>query len=325
MMRKKRPSKSGREAWERCDLSKELASREAQSSANALQVLQLSMQTIVPVLRHGSSSPLDFSLHDVEHSDRVAIRMAQIMPAGLLRKMADEEIALLLLAAYLHDIGMTPEVGHVRKFYAFILAGDSTGLTEGEKSELTNWVSDQHPEINLPLVVDRQVTTEDLRSAEYLCAHFCRWKHNDWSEAWIRRHLSSVSWKGYSEWLPDLITLCRSHHESYGELKSDRFLPRVVSSREKAVVHLRYLACVLRIADILEFDPERTPEIVMKHRDVSKESAIYWYKDHSVHLAFNLRDKQILLGATPKNASMHKAILCMADEIDAELLLCKRL
>jgi len=251
--------------------------------------------------------------------------MAQIMPAGLLRKMADEEIALLLLAAYLHDIGMTPEVGHVRKFYAFILAGDSTGLTEGEKSELTNWVSDQHPEINLPLVVDRQVTTEDLRSAEYLCAHFCRWKHNDWSEAWIRRHLSSVSWKGYSEWLPDLITLCRSHHESYGELKSDRFLPRVVSSREKAVVHLRYLACVLRIADILEFDPERTPEIVMKHRDVSKESAIYWYKDHSVHLAFNLRDKQILLGATPKNASMHKAILCMADEIDAELLLCKRL
>src|SRR6185437_11767230 len=138
------------------------------------------------------------------------------------------------------------------------------------------------------------------------------------------RHLRAVVWRGYSDWREDLIALCRSHHEGYPELISERFQPKVVSNREGAIVHLRYLACVLRIADILEFDPERTPEIVMLHRDISKGSAIYWYKDHAVRIAFNTRDKQAVLAATPKNAPMHRAILAMADDIDTELLLCKR-
>src|SRR5216683_963175 len=313
------------EVWENHSLTQELRSRNSNSSANALQILYACMEKAIPILKHGGNSPLDFTLHDVEHSDRVASRMAQILPGGLLHKLADEEVGLLVLSAYLHDIGMTPEAGHVRKHYAAILSGDSENLSATEEAELARWLSDQHPEANIPLVVGRQVTAHDLRVAEYLCARYCRWKHNDWSEQWIRKNLTSLSWKGYSEWLEDIIKLCKSHHEGYADIKSDRFNPRVVSSREKAVVHLRYLACILRIADILEFDPERTPEIVMKHRDVSKESVIYWYKDHSVHVTLDLKSKHMLLSATPKNAAMHKAILMMADDIDAELLLCKRI
>ena len=44
------------------------------------------------------------------------------------------------------------------------------------------------------------------------------------------------------------------------------------------MVNLRYLACVLRVADILEFDPERTPDIIYRHRNISRDSRIFWWQ-----------------------------------------------
>ena len=66
----------------------------------------------------------------------------------------------------------------------------------------------------------------------------------------------------------DLVALCRSHHEGYGELIQARFDPIPVPTCG-AVVHRRFLATALRTADILEFDPERTPEVIFSHRAIA--------------------------------------------------------
>lgn len=66
------------------------------------------MPDIERVLNAGTS-PLDFTLHDAEHSFRVAEWMARIVPDDVLPKLSVYELALLLLSAYLHDIGMAPE------------------------------------------------------------------------------------------------------------------------------------------------------------------------------------------------------------------------
>jgi hypothetical protein len=88
------------------------------------------------------------------------------------------------------------------------------------------------------------------------------------------------------------------------------------------LINLRYLAAVLRVADILEFDPERTPDVVFAHRAVSPQSHIYWYKDHAIVLSVEKDSSNIIITARTKDAWMHRAILDTADSVDAELQNC---
>lgn len=57
------------------------------------------MPSIETILRHGGTAPTDFTLHDDSHSYRVAKRMVQIIPKGVLAKLTSYELVLLLLAA----------------------------------------------------------------------------------------------------------------------------------------------------------------------------------------------------------------------------------
>ena len=79
----------------------------------------------------------------------------------------------------------------------------------------------------------------------------------------------------------------------YEDLKRECFNARVLGS-PSAVVNRRYLAAVLRIADILEFDPERTPESLFRHRDISTPSVIYSWKDHSISMRIEDHERQKL-------------------------------
>jgi len=244
------------------------------SEAEAVRTtLKQCMPGIEAVLSKGGTAPTDFTLHDADHSFRVAQRMADIVPSDVLTKLSAYEIALLLLAAYVHDIGMTPEQRRVRDHYHYLLTGTENGLTDAELAIFQKWIDDQNREISVPLCPTAP-TRDQLNLAEELITHYCRNRHNDWSGDWIGQNLAGRSLGSYSGWIDDLLVLCKSHHMGYHELKGPRFDPRYVGS-PPCVVHLRYLACVLRIADVLDIDPERTPDVILRHRAVAPASFIY--------------------------------------------------
>jgi len=85
-------------------------------------------------------------------------------------------------------------------------------------------------------------------------------------------------------------------------------------------VHRRYLAAVLRLADILDIDPERTPSVILRHRDVADSSVIYWHKD--LVLTINIEPPEITAYARPHNAHLHKAIEDTLSQINEELQTC---
>jgi hypothetical protein len=94
-----------------------------------------------------------------------------------------------------------------------------------------------------------------------------------------------------------------------------------VPGQPPQLVHLRYLAIVLRVADVLDIDPERTPAIVLRHRDVATGSRIFWLKDHA--LTVDMDAERIVAHARPPSAVIHKAVLDTVDQIDAELVLAR--
>ena len=310
-------------SFEGTNLFDELQRRKSQESVEAVRFLRTVMLEIEPVLKSGGTAPLDFTLHDEGHSFRVAQQMVEIVPEDVLPALSEYELNLLILAAYLHDIGMTPERGKVQQLYKYLLTGTEDALSVKDKGELQEWLDD-HAYGNAATILEGVPKSGQLAHIEQIVTHYCRHKHNDWSEDWIREHLSHYHWANYAGWVEDIVQLCRSHHEGYQELIGQDFDPKLVGGGP-LVVHLRYLACVLRVADIMEFDPERTPEVIFQHRSVAKASSIFWYKDQIISRAYDKSRKQLLISAQPPDARLHRAILAMIEDINAELTLCRRI
>lgn len=288
--------------------------------AETKHLLDSCMNRTQAVLQQAGTGATDFTLDDAQHGYRVAERMAEIIPEDVLSRLTAFELALLLLSAYLHDIGMTPEQHRVRGHYRYLLTGEPSGLAATEIDKFRQWL-DEHGDGVTPPLAEGPPTGRTLGEAEWLVAHYCRERHNDWSGEWITANLAGECLGTYQNWREDLIAICKSHHVGFDELIHPRFDPIEVGAGH--LVHLRYLAAVLRLADVMENDPERTPEVVLRQRDVDPSSLIYWQKDHGITTART--EDQYRLTARPRSALIHKAIRDTAAMIEAELLVCRRL
>ncbi len=307
-------------SWNECALWQILLRRDDVHARGCRTTLERVMPKIEAVLKSGGTSPKDFTLHDEGHSYRVAERMHAIA-GDVTQILSSFEITLLLMSAYLHDIGMTPEFKKVEANYQYLLTGEPTNLTEADAASLQTWLDNEGYDI-VPPIPDTMPLGDRLHLAGELTTYYCRHRHNDWSVEWIRERMKGETLGAYDGWLEELVLLCQSHHFGSTRLKETAFTARWVGE-PPVVVNLRYLALVLRTADILEFDPERTPDVIRHHRDVAPESMIYWWKDKG--LSLKLADGQIVISVRPSSARLHKAIDEMVNAIDTELTLARNL
>lgn len=68
--------------------------------------------------------------------------MAQLMLADVMRNLTAYELAFLLLSAYLHDVGMTPEQNRVTSHYQFLMTGNPSRLSASEINEFQAFLDD---------------------------------------------------------------------------------------------------------------------------------------------------------------------------------------
>jgi hypothetical protein len=268
------------------------------------------------VLNQGATTPLDFTLHDGAHSYRVAERMVDIVNPETTSGLAPAELGLLLLAAYLHDIGMTPPRVLLTAHAEYLRSPSASALTEVQAHSFQSWL-DQHLESLTAASTDK----DEASIAEYVLSYYCRDKHVEWTTDWIQSNLSGRE-QPYSGFLDDLLILCASHHQGLETLLSDVYNPRLAGSPAH-IVHLRFLAVMLRVADVLEFDPGRTPDVIYHHRNVRETSGPYWWKDHDISI--DLDGNTLVLSARPSNAVVYRAVEVTADDVERELRLARRL
>jgi len=306
--------------WTETKIFKEIESREGEYARKIKTLLERPevMGEIELILDKGGTTPKDFTLHDADHSFRVAERMWDLIPNITQKNLSDYELGLLLLTAYLHDIGMSPDFETVQKHKDYLTADSKDSLNGDEINEFQKWI-DNDDKIS-PIDIRKNVI-KDEKIYNYILSYYIRSKHNQWSGDWIKKNLSNIPLPEYRDWVDDLIKVCKSHHYEIDQLSKENFDPKPIGSSEK--VHLRYLALCLRVADVMENDPERTPEVILKHRMVSASSLKYWLKDKS----FILRKEgnRFIVYARPEKAYLHKAIEETSQWIENELKLCDRL
>src|SRR4051812_597642 len=112
-----------RRGWRATNLWKRLNASVPQGDRNTA-VVSLVMPDIEALLGKASTSLTDYTLHDEDHSLRVADWMARVIPPAVFKKLQATELALLLLTAYLHDAGMTPLRRSVRQHQQYLLTRD---------------------------------------------------------------------------------------------------------------------------------------------------------------------------------------------------------
>jgi hypothetical protein len=303
--------------WRETSIYKVLTSK-GENSVSILLNNPKVMDAIETILDSGGTTPKDFTLHDSNHSFRVAQRIWEIIPESTKDKLSTYELGLSLMSAYLHDIGMSPDFNKVARHYKFLSSNDKDCLSAEEINELQKWVDNDYHVKALDI---RKEIIDNNSILNYILSYYIRNKHNDWSGEWIEKNLSGIPLDNYHLWVDDLVKVCKSHHYGIEVLKTDSFNPKPIDSI--SCVHLRFLAMCLRVADVMENDPERTPNVILKHRLISNSSLNYWLKDHR----FNLirKDNGFTIYSRPEKAYLHKAIEETAGLIENELKLCNEL
>ena len=223
----------------------------------------------------------EFTLHDEVHLLRVTELMAKVMPERVLSNVLNPvEIALLILSAYFHDSGMIPdtkEAERTRQSGEYQLARQNWLVEFAGFSDALRLV--EHKDT---AAVDRDRAKRIVAEFEQaVFARFVRDKHAEFSANFVKQLLGEDDRLriGTGRLSDSLALLCGSHNlppESITDAQGVHY--------DKAVgtfaVNLAYLATVLRLADILDFDRERTPDELYRCISFTNTISIQEWEKH---------------------------------------------
>ncbi len=266
----------------------------------------------------------EFTLHDERHLLRTTELMALVLGSQC-AELNIAELTLLILAAFFHDHGMVP----TEKDYVAI-QGDP-----GFQLHRDNWVLD-HPnyaEIKRDLSSQFISETERLRLAEKIAdldramlTDFLRSTHAIRSASTVRGCYSEdkrLEMHGVNV-TPLLALLCQSHSlpvQSLTPKHGFRFDEQIGTLS----VNMPFLAAILRLADILDFDRDRTPESLLKSIHFTSEVSIREWEKHRSIQGWIISAERIRFAMKSKHPVYEASARQYMDWIDAELSLCHEL
>ncbi len=248
----------------------------------------------------------EYTLHDISHSENVIKNIWKFIPAEVKEKLNALEIYLLILSAYLHDVGM---------------AVSEDEEDDIHKSEEFLKFRDKHErEVDL---IDRYNEEGNTRAAKFyknqIFMDYIREHHHERSYDYIMNNYSGE--KGLK--IDDenharvIAKICRAHRLDVKDLEDKSEFDRDYSMEGK-FINLQFLAVCLRLGDTLDADSRRAPKILKEfinpRNPTSKEE---WEKHLSVPEVGITEDK-IKINATCKSPKYQRGLLEFLRKVEKE-------
>ncbi len=168
------------------------------------------------------------------------------------------------------------------------------------------------------LITDGKVTEADIQK-NYLIADYIRETHSlrameiiqqDWSD--------KLNYKDANFSL-ELAEICYSHNEDPLSLLD---LDMHYLCGQDQFVCLPLIGVILRIADILDFDPKRTPDILLSCLNIKNPISLVEWKKHRSVEAWEIKCDLIQFHAKCRHPAIEYSIHLFCDLIDKELITC---
>jgi molecular chaperone HtpG len=252
----------------------------------------------------------EYTLHDELHLNRVVELMDRLIPPSTLENLSSLELAALILSASLHDIGMAPSQEEVRA-----LLGNPTTLENDYYYAFRE---------NYPEIIKRQ---EELRSQDrhseaqeleaYMLSHYLRETHSERARKLIfEKYRQKLIYADYN-FTKRLADICCSHTKDPSSLGDIPCYELVRAPGEYA--NWRFIAVVLRLADILDFDEGRTPSVLFEHLGIRDNISLKEWEKHRSVKAWDIRPGRIAFSAKCPDPVIEKCVRDFIEKINQEL------
>lgn len=248
-----------------------------------------------------------FTLHNETHICNVMQLMADLLGDSI-EKLTRDEAAMLVMAACCHDIGMSYSNDEKEELFS-----DSDRLNKYLESNHSEYVKAFSAGSTVPVMTDDMIQ------------NYLRSIHHER----VMDLLCGIEWPSVLNGKIDrenLIYVCQSHGKDIVSLDK---------MEATTTIDLRFCAILLRLADILDFDTSRAPEVVYEYSGFQKAnnpSALKSKEEWDKHLAsqgfdflhINERTHMYSLdyNATCKSMQVEQTINCYLDWVDQELNNC---
>lgn len=221
----------------------------------------LNKQALEPVLNAIIKDYPHFSFHDASHSESILINVERLLGNENIKKLSPTDLWLLLHVSYLHDFGMVIldtklyEIWKSTEFQDYLK--EKCESTDEDLKNAAKIVSKLHEEyvkydVSWPLDVKKAVTI--------LISVFCRSKHAEYSKEYIIdvENIWGID-LGHNGLIKNrLISLIGEistiHTKAFSEVLS---LHKESNGYKNDYVHPRFVACLLRLGDVLDLDNGR--------------------------------------------------------------------
>jgi len=238
----------------------------------------------------------EFTLHNIQHSKRVIEYIADIVED--IESFNEFELALMILAALLHDLGMALGKDEITKienneyFYDNIIDYNGYLKLYGDKAT-QEIVRRYHADISSKIISEHNINSR-----------------------FILKDPSGVSY------LDDLQLLCQSHTRNLHWIGEN-----LLEHNVKGVYdyNLRFISYILRIADLLDIDKSRTPFELYKLIIPEGKSDDEW-KQHfivtntkKIEMNKNTGNRNVVFYGKSKNIKIHRKLLSYINWINDEL------
>lgn len=208
-----------------------------------------------------------YSLHDESHSITIINNIVRILGKENIEKLSAIDIWLILEASYCHDIGMVVSSDKIAEslksnefvqFFKEILSDPKNSLYEFASLFEIEGSKIRHKANYFNL--------ESNDGIKFIIAEYFRKIHADRSKEIIRNPVSELSLSSPRAVIPPRIVklladICASHTKSFDEVMK---LPICEVGIDIEDAHPRFIACLLRIGDLLDLDNNRFSEVMLR-------------------------------------------------------------
>ncbi|MDS7932631.1 ATP-binding protein [Acinetobacter sp. V91_7] len=221
------------------------------------ELISKALQNIGSIFPH-------YSRHDASHSRQIIVNIERIL-GDKIRYLTATDTWLILEAAYSHDIGMVITQKQIEDMNTPDFQEFVTDLSKDKNHYLhqfaENWLADK-------AILPQQAHAHDFfQNYLQLLAEWYRQKHPKNSARIVRSPVEEIGLNSpRNELLPKrlfsiLADICEAHGHSFKELMDQ--LPQAEAGMASEDCHPRYVACLLRMGDLLDVDDNRFCPVMM--------------------------------------------------------------
>ena len=261
----------------------------------------------------------NYTLHDINHSIRVANYMYEIVKHKINIKTPNNsiqelDIVIMLYSAILHDIGMVVNEKEIEQIKA-----DNYQINNNQKCHIQlsgiknlDWIKciESGEEQNKYAIQEYIRRIHGLRAVQYI--KNVQLEDNDYFV------IPDFSTSNFHE---DLALICQSHNESFDWIKKKL---KKEKTKGDYTYNPQFCACILRLADILDIDERRTPQVLFESVNPQGFSNEEWLQHKVIQNAkkIKLKEGQINFKFTGEcsDAKIHRKIYQYLDWVKDEII-----